>query len=165
MFQPFQATTGIEFRELRFGTYPAQVFFGCNTATHIQDNEQQLIKRPFTKHQLQYFFDHADHQVVLIAAARAGCRPTGTRMFKLAYSLIACGSTNYGTCKQWTSPAIPTPESSAATVWFRCATARPRRSHNPNDAVCWRSSMDARGHRRLAGLRPAYRRRARPISQ
>ena len=26
--------------EQRFGTHPAQVFFACNTATHVQDNEQ-----------------------------------------------------------------------------------------------------------------------------
>jgi integrase/recombinase XerD len=39
--------------EQRFGTHPAQVFFAWNTATHVQDNEQNPEKRPFTKQELQ----------------------------------------------------------------------------------------------------------------
>lgn len=75
--------------EQRFGTHPAQVFFEWNTATHVQDNEQQPIKRAFTKHELQDFFDHADDQAVLIAAShRKGWLPAyrDAVMFKLAYS-------------------------------------------------------------------------------
>lgn len=34
--------------EQRFGTHPAQVLFECgNTAAHVQDNEQNPLKRPF----------------------------------------------------------------------------------------------------------------------
>ncbi|SKU05518.1 site-specific recombinase XerD [Mycobacteroides abscessus subsp. massiliense] len=56
--------------EQRFGTHPAQVFFAWNTAAHVQDNEQDPKKRPFTKQELQDFFDHADDQVTLIANSK-----------------------------------------------------------------------------------------------
>ena len=75
--------------EQRFGTHPAQVFFAWNTATHVQDNEQNPEKRPFTKQELQDFFDHADDQVTLIASAKKkGWLPTyrDAVMFKVAYS-------------------------------------------------------------------------------
>lgn len=75
--------------EQRFGTHPAQVFFAWNTATHVQDNEQDPQKRPFTKQELQDFFDHADDQVTLIAnAKKKGWLPAyrDTVMFKVAYS-------------------------------------------------------------------------------
>lgn len=67
--------------EQRFGTHPAQVFFAWNTATHVQDNEQDPEKRPFTKQELQDFFDHANDQVTLIANSRRrdGCRHIETR--------------------------------------------------------------------------------------
>lgn len=75
--------------EQRFGTHPAQVFFEWNTAAHVQDNEQNPLKRPFTKKELQDFFDHADEQVSLIANARKkGWLPAyrDSVMFKVAYS-------------------------------------------------------------------------------
>ncbi|UVO11486.1 site-specific integrase [Mycobacterium sp. SVM_VP21] len=75
--------------EQRFGTHPAQVFFAWNTATHVQDNEQSPEKRPFTKQELQDFFDHADDQVTVIANARKkGWLPAyrDAVMFKVAYS-------------------------------------------------------------------------------
>jgi integrase/recombinase XerD len=75
--------------EQRFGTHPSQVFFEWNTATHVQDNEQSPVKRAFTKHELQDFFDHADDQVALVAAsARKGWLPAyrDATMFKVAYS-------------------------------------------------------------------------------
>lgn len=75
--------------EQRFGTHPAQVFFKWNTATHVQDNEQSPEKRPFTKQELQDFFDWADDQVSLIAnTRRKGWLPAyrDSVMFKVAYS-------------------------------------------------------------------------------
>ena len=39
------------------------MFFEWNTATHVQDNEQSPVKRAFTKHELQDFFDYADDRV------------------------------------------------------------------------------------------------------
>lgn len=75
--------------EQRFGTHPAQVFFAWNTATHVQDNEQSPEKRPFTKQELQDFFDHADDQVTVIANSRKkGWLPAyrDAVMFKVAYS-------------------------------------------------------------------------------
>ena len=70
-------------------THSAQVFFDWNTAVHVQDNEQSPTKRAFTKRELQDFFDHADDQVLLIAAsARKGWLPAyrDATMFKVAYS-------------------------------------------------------------------------------
>lgn len=75
--------------EQRFGTHPAQVFFAWNTAVHVQDNEQVPEKRPFTKRELQDFFDHADDQVTLIAnSKKKGWLPAyrDAVMFKVAYS-------------------------------------------------------------------------------
>jgi integrase/recombinase XerD len=95
--------------EQRFGTHPAQVFFAWNTATHVQDNEQDPEKRPFTKQELQHFFDHADDQVTLIANSRKkGWLPAyrDSVMFKVAYS-YGCASTNCATCRQSISRAIP----------------------------------------------------------
>lgn len=73
----------------RFGTRPAQVFFSWNTASHVQDNEQNPKKRPFSKQELQQFFDHADDEVTLIANSRKkGWLPAyqDSVMFKVAYS-------------------------------------------------------------------------------
>lgn len=75
--------------EQRFGTHSAQVFFEWNTAVHVQDNEQSPAKRAFTKQELQDFFDHADDQVLLIAASgRKGWLPAyrDATMFKVAYA-------------------------------------------------------------------------------
>lgn len=75
--------------EQRFDTHPTQVFFDWNTAQHVQDNESAPVKRAFTKHELQTFFDYADDQVALIAASgRKGYLPAyrDSVMFKVAYS-------------------------------------------------------------------------------
>lgn len=55
--------------EQRCGTHPAQVFFDWNTASHVQEFKGSPSKRPFTRHELQMLFDHADDQVGLIVAS------------------------------------------------------------------------------------------------
>jgi site-specific recombinase XerD len=75
--------------EQRFGTHPAQVFFDWNTASHTQEYETSPSKRPFTRHELQMLFDHADDQVELIVASgRKGWQAAYRYavMLKVAYS-------------------------------------------------------------------------------
>ncbi len=47
----------------RFGTHPVQICHEWNTATHVADHEGRPTVRPFTREELQVFFDHADAQV------------------------------------------------------------------------------------------------------
>jgi integrase/recombinase XerC len=49
--------------EARFGTHPVQICHEWNTATHVADHEGRPAVRPFTRDELQAFFDHADAQV------------------------------------------------------------------------------------------------------
>ena len=53
--------------EARFGTHPVQVCHEWNTAVHAADYEGRPARRPFTRAELQAFFDFADDRV---AAAR-----------------------------------------------------------------------------------------------
>lgn len=47
----------------RFGTHPVQICHEWNTATHVSPHEGQPGVRPFTRKELQLFFDHADARV------------------------------------------------------------------------------------------------------
>jgi hypothetical protein len=47
----------------RFGTHPVQVVHEWNTAAHVLEAEGDPAKRPFTREELQRFFDHDDEQV------------------------------------------------------------------------------------------------------
>lgn len=49
--------------ETRFGTHPIQICHEWNTATHRNDYEGRPGNRPFTRDELQVFFDHADQRV------------------------------------------------------------------------------------------------------
>tara|TARA_R100000935_G_C2835981_1_gene168117 strand:- start:204 stop:761 length:558 start_codon:yes stop_codon:yes gene_type:complete len=49
--------------EQYFGTHPSQVCFDWNTAVHAQTNESDPKRRPFTRQELQAFFDRADDEV------------------------------------------------------------------------------------------------------
>ena len=72
-----------------FGTYPVQVCFEWNTATHTQQNEQDPTKRAFTHEELQAFFDHADAEVGRIRdVGRKGWLPAlrDATLFKTAYA-------------------------------------------------------------------------------
>jgi hypothetical protein len=62
--------------EARFGTHPVQVVHEWNTATHVQDNENDPVKRAFTRAELEAFFDYADEQVARIRSfGRKGWLP------------------------------------------------------------------------------------------
>jgi integrase/recombinase XerD len=74
--------------EQNFGTHPAQVCFDWNTAVHAQANESAPKRRPFTRQELQAFFDRADDEVDRIAGlGRKGWLPAyrDAVLFKVAY--------------------------------------------------------------------------------
>ena len=52
--------------EMRFGTYPVQVCHEWNTAVHAADYEGRPGRRPFTRAELQAFFDYADERVAAV---------------------------------------------------------------------------------------------------
>ena len=49
--------------EARFGSHPVQVCHEWNTVAHLTDYEGRADRRPLTRTELQWFFDHADDQV------------------------------------------------------------------------------------------------------
>ncbi|MVU77142.1 tyrosine-type recombinase/integrase [Nocardia sp. ET3-3] len=49
--------------EKRFGTHPVQIVQEWNTLTHLLEYEGSPGRRPFTREELQRFFDYADDQV------------------------------------------------------------------------------------------------------
>ncbi|MGH2755276.1 MAG: tyrosine-type recombinase/integrase [Actinomycetota bacterium] len=49
--------------EERFGTHPVQICHEWNTAVHTSEFEGRPETRPFTRDELQGFFDHADERV------------------------------------------------------------------------------------------------------
>jgi hypothetical protein len=111
--------------EQHFGTHPVQVCFDWNTAVHAQATESAPKRRPFTRQELQAFFDRADDEVDRIAglAARAGCRPTATRSSSRWPTAGGSGATRSGICKQSILPETRTPGNSASTGSCRSATA------------------------------------------
>ena len=52
--------------EARFGTHPVQVCHEWNTAVHAADYEGRPERRPFTRTELQAFFDFAGQQVAAV---------------------------------------------------------------------------------------------------
>jgi integrase/recombinase XerC len=52
--------------EARFGTHPVQVCHEWNTAVHAADYEGRPGRRPFTRCELQAFFDFADERVAAV---------------------------------------------------------------------------------------------------
>ncbi len=54
--------------EDRFGTHPVQICHEWNTAVHVADYEGRPDRRPFTRDELQAFFDHVDDQVSAVRA-------------------------------------------------------------------------------------------------
>lgn len=119
-----------------FGTHPVQVFFDWNTATHAEEFEGRPTKRPFTRHELQRLFDHADDQVgKATAQGRKGWQPAfrDSVMLKTA-TPTACGSTSYATCRRWTLRPTRTHASSASSGSARSDTASPAKARHTSHA-------------------------------
>ncbi len=114
--------------ESRFGTYPVQVCHEWNTRQHLADYEGRPGNRPFTREELQTFFDYADEQVERVRKeGRKGWVAAfrDATLFKVAYAWGYDG----GRWPASTSPiSVPTPKppGSAATGCSRSAGARPR---------------------------------------
>ncbi|WP_258938538.1 tyrosine-type recombinase/integrase [Actinomadura luteofluorescens] len=60
----------VEECEKRFGTHPIQICHEWNTSAHLVDYEGDADRRPFTRKELQEFFDYCDLRVE--KAARSG---------------------------------------------------------------------------------------------
>lgn len=54
--------------EQRFGSHPVQVFHEWNTVVHRSEYEGRPGNRPFTRDELQTFFDYCDQRVATVAA-------------------------------------------------------------------------------------------------
>ncbi len=72
-----------------FGTYPVQVFFEWNTASHTQDFEGGPGRRPFSLVEIETFFDYADDEVQRVSSS--GHKGTfaayrDATVFKVAYA-------------------------------------------------------------------------------
>jgi site-specific recombinase XerD len=52
--------------EARFGTHPVQICHEWNTAVHVADYEGRPERRPFSRVELQAFFDYADARVATV---------------------------------------------------------------------------------------------------
>lgn len=74
--------------EDRFGCHPVQICHEWNTADHVADYEGRPARRPFTRDELQAFFDHGDE---VVAAAQSRGRKGGLAawrdsvLFKVTY--------------------------------------------------------------------------------
>jgi site-specific recombinase XerD len=56
--------------EKRFGTHPVQICHEWNTVQHMTDYEGQGERRPFTREELQKFFDYCDDRIDVAARSR-----------------------------------------------------------------------------------------------
>ena len=75
--------------ERLFGEVPAQVCFEWNTARHVQEIESDPRRRPFTRRELQAFFDRADDEAAYTATSgRKGWLAAyrDATIFKVAYA-------------------------------------------------------------------------------
>ena len=98
--------------EARFGTHPVQICHEWNTAVHVADYEGRPGRRPFTRAELQAFFDYADDRV---GAARAAGRKgwlaafRDATLFKVTYAwgLRRRESAMLDVADFTTNPAVP----------------------------------------------------------
>lgn len=60
----------VEECETRFGTHPIQICHEWNTVSHLLDYEGDPGRRPFTRQELQQFFDYCDDRVELAVRSR-----------------------------------------------------------------------------------------------
>ena len=73
--------------EQYFGAHPSQVCFDWNSAVHAQATESSPVRRPFTRRELQAFFDRADDEVDrIVSLGRKGWLPAyrDAVLFKVA---------------------------------------------------------------------------------
>ena len=98
--------------EARFGTHPVQICHEWNTAVHVADYEGSPGRRPFTRAELQAFFDYADDRVGAVrAAGRKGWLAAfrDATLFKVTYAwgLRRRESAMLDVADFSTNPAVP----------------------------------------------------------
>ena len=121
-----------------FGRSPAQIITEFNRARHAQNNEQGPTKRPFTRAELQGFFDLADLEVErVLASGRKGAVAAyrDATVFKTAYAwgLRANEVTHLQNVDFSETDGRP---NSASSAFCRSDTARRSGAHRRRDDPC-----------------------------
>ena len=150
--------------EARFGEHPSQICHDWNTADHVADYEGDPARRPFTRDELQAFFDFADDRV---AAARVHGRKGGlaawrdTAMFKVTYAwgLRRREAAMLDTTDFSTNPAAPQLGrfGMLSVRWGKAMRGSPPRRRNVASVMPW--AVEA-VQEYLAEVRPLYGARA-----
>lgn len=146
--------------EARFGEHPSQICHDWNTADHVADYEGDPTRRPFTRDELQAFFDFADDRV---AAARARGRKGGlaawrdTALFKVTYAwgLRRREAAMLDTTDFSTNPAAPELGrfGMLSVRWGKAMRGSPPRRRNVASVMPW--AVEAL-EEYLAEVRPLY---------
>lgn len=146
--------------EERFGEHPSQICHDWNTADHVADYEGDPARRPFTRVELQDFFDFADERV---AKARAHGRKGGmaawrdTAMFKVTYAwgLRRREAAMLDTTDFSTNPAAPELGrfGMLSVRWGKAMRGSPPRRRNVATVMPWAAEAVAEY---LAEVRPRY---------
>jgi integrase len=146
--------------EEHFGEHPSQICHDWNTADHVADYEGDPARRPFTREELQAFFDYADERV---AAARAHGRKGGlaawrdTAMFKVTYAwgLRRREAAMLDTADFSTNPAAPELGrfGMLSVRWGKAMRGSPPRRRNVATVMPW--AVEAL-QEYLADVRPLY---------
>ena len=116
--------------EEAFGTYPVAICHESNTLAHLNDYEGSPEARPFTREELQRFFDYADERVERAVRSRhkgALAAYRDATLFKVIYGWGCAGTRRPGW--MWpTSAATRGRRSSAGMARSTSAMARRRRA-------------------------------------
>ena len=130
--------------ESRFGTYPVQVCHEWNTRQHLADYEGRPGNRPFTRAELQTFFDYADEQVDRIRKqGRKGWVAAfrDATLFKVAY---AWGLRRREVARLDVADFGPNPEAPRfgrygmlSVRWGKAARGGPPRRRNVCTVMAW----------------------------
>jgi integrase/recombinase XerC len=127
--------------EEAFGTHPVPICHEWNTRLHLSQYEGRPEARPFTREELQRFFDYADDQVErAVAAKRKGALAAyrDATVFKVIYAW-GCAAPRP---RNWIWPAGAATrrrQSSAGSGCCTSATARPSGASRPAGATSPRS--------------------------
>jgi site-specific recombinase XerD len=130
--------------EQRFGGAPVQICHEWNTVAHRADYEGRPGNRPFTREELQRFFDYADEQVD--RARRLGLKGwlaafRDATLFKCAYAwgLRRTETARLDVCDFTRNPAAPEfgPFGMPSVRWGKASRGGPPRRRNVCTVFAW----------------------------
>lgn len=101
----------------RFGTHPIQICHEGNTVKHLAEFEGEPGNRPFSRQELQAFFDHADAQVERARqlGRKGGWPRSGTPLCSRSPMRGGCAGGRSPSWTSWTSGRTPPRPCCAAT--------------------------------------------------